>query len=74
MDAQAADQVFDAFFTTRTSGEGLGIGMALVRSIVTQDIGGAIDFDTAPGQGTEMRVTLPLADVSPGRASLDAAA
>jgi len=74
MDARTAEQVFDAFFTTRTSGEGLGVGMALVRSIVTQDIGGAIDFDSAPGRGTEMRVTLPLADFSPGRASLDEAA
>lgn len=61
MDEETAARVYDAFFTTRTSGQGLGVGMALVRRIVTEEIGGSIDFDTAIGQGTEFRVTLPLA-------------
>ncbi len=61
MDEDTAARIYDAFFTTRTSGEGLGVGMALVRRIVTDEIGGSIDFETAVGQGTEFRVRLPLA-------------
>lgn len=70
MDEETASKVYDAFFTTRTAGQGLGVGMALVRRIVTEEIGGSIEFDTAWGEGTEFRVRLPLASKAERSGSL----
>jgi signal transduction histidine kinase len=65
MDEETAARVFDPFFTTRQSGEGLGVGMALVKRIVHDEIGGAVSFETEPDRGTAFRVTLPLQGSEP---------
>jgi signal transduction histidine kinase len=52
-----ADKVFDPFFTTKPQGSGLGL--AIVRKIVDAH-DGQIDMRTAIGQGTTIRVTLPV--------------
>jgi signal transduction histidine kinase len=52
------DRIFDPFFTTRTSGEGSGMGLAIVKRIVEQHQG-RIDIQTAPHAGTTFTVSLP---------------
>jgi PAS domain S-box-containing protein len=52
-----AENVFDPFFTTKPKGSGLGL--SIVRKIVDAH-DGRIDVQTAPGQGTTIRVTLPV--------------
>jgi signal transduction histidine kinase len=52
------ERVFDAFFTTRTERGGTGLGLAVVRSLVS-DLGGRIALDSEIGRGTTMRVWLP---------------
>jgi signal transduction histidine kinase len=52
-----AENVFDPFFTTKPQGSGLGL--AIVRKIVDAH-DGRIDLRTAPGQGTTIRLTLPV--------------
>ena len=52
-----AEKVFDPFFTTKAQGSGLGL--AIVRKIVDAH-DGRIDLRTSPGQGTAIRVTLPV--------------
>ena len=50
-------RIFEPFFTTKTSGVGLGLPM--VHKIIQQH-GGRIDVVSTKGQGTEVRVHLPL--------------
>ena len=53
-------RVFDPLFTTRRSGGGTGLGLALAQGIV-QGYGGRIELSSRPGQGTTVSVRLPLA-------------
>jgi signal transduction histidine kinase len=52
------NRIFEPFFTTRTSGEGSGMGLAIVKRIVEQHQG-AIEVQTEVGAGTTVTVTLP---------------
>ncbi|KMO35005.1 ATPase [Methylobacterium tarhaniae] len=51
-------QVFDAFFTTKASG--LGLGLAISRGIV-EECGGTVSAGASPQGGALFRVELPLA-------------
>jgi signal transduction histidine kinase len=55
------DRIFDPFFTTKPVGEGTGLGLSISHEIVRRH-GGRIDVSSAPGQGTEFRVRLPIAE------------
>jgi PAS domain S-box-containing protein len=52
------ERMFDPFFTTKGIGEGTGLGLSLVHSIVA-DLGGAIDVATKVGEGTIFTIWLP---------------
>jgi signal transduction histidine kinase len=52
------DRIFEPFFTTRTSGEGSGMGLAIVKRIVEQHQG-SIAIETEVGVGTTITVRLP---------------
>ncbi len=51
--------IFDNFFTTKAPGAGTGIGLSMVRNIVSMH-GGSIQVDTEPGTGTSFRIVLPV--------------
>jgi signal transduction histidine kinase len=56
-------RVFDPFFTTKPMGTGTGLGLAICHRIVTS-FGGDITVESTVGEGTAIRVSLPLAKVA----------
>ena len=65
--AEARERLFEPFFTTKPVGQGTGLGLDIVRRLVSHN-DAEIDFETAPGR-TEFRVRLPLADVDRTRST-----
>lgn len=63
------DSVIEPFFTTKKTGEGLGLGVSISRAIL-EDYGGMLSYAPAPGGGTIATISLPLA---PARPVLEAA-
>jgi two-component system, NtrC family, sensor kinase len=53
-------RVFEPFFTTRAPGRGAGLGLSVCHGIVGA-LGGTLSLESAPGAGTTVTVTLPLA-------------
>jgi signal transduction histidine kinase len=56
MAAETLRRIGTPFFTTRDDGTGLGV--VLARSMIAQH-GGSLRYESAPGKGTSVRVTLP---------------
>lgn len=55
MDADARAKAFKPFYTSKP--RGLGLGLPLLRRVV-QRFGGSVELDSAPGQGTTVRLLL----------------
>jgi signal transduction histidine kinase len=58
MPAETLTRIGTPFFTTREDGTGLGV--VLARSVIAQH-GGSLRYDSEPGKGTSVSVTLPRA-------------
>lgn len=55
------------YFTTRFEAGGAGLGLFLARGVVEQ-LGGWLEIESAPGEGTLVRILLPPAHVAPSSA------
>ncbi|HMI92586.1 MAG TPA: ATP-binding protein, partial [Polyangiales bacterium] len=58
MDAPTLAHAFEPFFSTRRGEERAGLGLSIVHSIV-RGMGGVIDVQSAPGEGTRVALWLP---------------
>ncbi len=61
MSAEVLARIWDPFFTTKTSGEGTGLGLWVCQRIVNK-LGGAIEVTSQMGEGTTFIVRLPPGD------------
>lgn len=60
MEQAILKKAFDPFFTTQPVGKGTGLGLSIAYFVVTNNHGGTITVDSAPGEGTRFTIRLPL--------------
>lgn len=61
MDDEILQSAFNPFFTTKDVGQGTGLGLSQVESIVQQS-NGAVRVTSAPGEGTTIFLAFPCVD------------
>ena len=62
MTQEVLEHLFEPFFTRKRGGQGTGLGLSIVYRIVTEH-GGQIEASSAgPSKGSQLRITLPLAE------------
>jgi signal transduction histidine kinase len=59
--AAIRDKIFQPFFTTKPTGQGTGLGLSLSYDIVRKLHGGEMYAESGEGQGTTLRLILPIA-------------
>jgi two-component system C4-dicarboxylate transport sensor histidine kinase DctB len=60
IDEAIRSRIAEPFFTTKFGGEGLGLGLSISRAIITE-LGGSLDFRSAPDTGCTFTIALPEA-------------
>jgi PAS domain S-box-containing protein len=63
--AEILEKIFEPYFTTKGQGEGTGLGLAVVQSIIL-DFCGDITVESEPGKGTVFHVYLPVIQAGHG--------
>jgi len=60
IDEKTINRLFDPFFTTKPVGQGTGLGLYISYQIVTDKHKGTLKCVSAPGQGVEFLITIPI--------------
>ncbi|MEH2073344.1 MAG: PAS domain S-box protein [Nostoc sp.] len=60
MTEEVRKRLFDPFFTTKAVGKGTGMGLSISYQIVVKKHGGQIQCISAPGEGAEFVIMIPL--------------
>lgn len=60
MKEEIRQRLFDPFFTTKPIGKGTGLGLSISYQIVVEKHGGELKCNSAPGQGAEFLIKLPI--------------
>ncbi|MDX2211973.1 MAG: ATP-binding protein [Oculatellaceae cyanobacterium bins.114] len=64
MNEQVQMKLFDPFFTTKPVGKGSGLGLSVSYQIIVEKHKGKLSCDSAPGQGSEFVIELPICQES----------
>lgn len=60
MTESVRERLFDPFFTTKPVGQGTGLGLSISYQIVVDKHGGKLKCISAPGQGAEFWIIIPI--------------
>ena len=60
MTETVVEQIFNPFFTTKPVGKGTGLGLSVCYQIITERHKGELLCISAPGQGTEFIIKIPI--------------
>ena len=60
MSEDVQQQLFNPFFTTKPVGQGTGLGLSVSYQVITEQHGGEFHCISAPGQGAEFIIKLPV--------------
>jgi len=60
MSEAVRSRIFDYLFTTKPVGKGTGLGLAIAHQIIVDQHGGKLEVNSAPNQGAEFVITLPV--------------
>jgi PAS domain S-box-containing protein len=60
IDPTLKERIFEAFFTTKNMGEGMGLGLSITSGIV-EDYGGEISIESMKFEGTQFILSFPAA-------------
>ena len=66
MDAAVLERIFDAFYTTKPSGEGTGLGLSMVHGVMRSHRG-AVTVESAAGKGSSFALYFPAAEADAAR-------
>ena len=53
------DKIFTPFFSTRPTGQGVGLGLSLCYTIIVKEHGGSLTFHSTPDELTDFIITIP---------------
>lgn len=65
MTPEVRAHAFEPFYTTKSPGQGTGLGLAVVWNVV-KNLDGWIEIESRPGEGTVFHVYFPVPDGPPG--------
>ena len=51
-------RIFEPFYSTKTGGKGVGLGLSMVYGI-TREHNGTVEVESTVGKGTSFKITLP---------------
>lgn len=57
---ELTNKIFTPFFTTKSPGKGVGLGLSLCHNIITKEHNGSLSFQTQAGQFAEFIISLPI--------------
>ncbi|GLS30284.1 two-component system, NtrC family, C4-dicarboxylate transport sensor histidine kinase DctB [Mesorhizobium albiziae] len=58
MEQSVKERVAEPFFTTKVTGDGLGLGLSISRAMIA-DVGGRLEFTSVSGEGSTFAIHLP---------------
>jgi two-component system sensor histidine kinase RegB len=59
MSPEIRERAIEPFFSTKPTGQGMGLGLFLARSVAEQ-VGGRLELESEPGRGTRAALILPM--------------